>query len=332
MRHDLDIAFVTHANERTGFGHASRCAQLAQYISRESRGLRLALVGDFSRSARKVLERWRGFQILDTEDWTARLGFYDRMDDTENPEVVDLVAFSDMRAKVGRSVFMANALEDPFENDESFSEVLVIGYKLGGPRQKLPFRYWGLGFSPVLLEYRPDYPFAHKQDGRVFVALGGSPSVENLEKVLKAVSYLSWVQDVVVLSSPVSEVHPKHSWLSSRQTIEVLSSIPSVGSELERAALVITSYGHLGYEALSLGRPCCIVGQKKFQAEYADKLADAGLCISLGRIEDLSVAQIVEKLPDTEAEMDGYGDLAAKLVSRCGLANIGKILIANLHE
>lgn len=332
MRYDFDIAFVTHANEHTGFGHASRCAQLAQYISRESPGLRLALLGDFSRGARRVLERWRGFQVLDTADWTARLGFYDRMDDTENPEVVDLVAFSEMRAKVGQAVLMANALKDPFENDESLSEVLVIGYKLGGPRQERPFRYWGLEFSPVLLEHGPDQRFEHEQNGRVFVALGGAPSMENLEKVLKALSFLDWVRNVVVLSSPVSEVRPKHSWLSSGQTLETLSNIPSVASELERAALVITSYGHLGYETLSLGRPCCMIGQKKFQAEYADKLADAGLCIGLGRIEDLSVAQIVQKFPTNKAELDGYGDLAAELVSKHGLANIGKILIAKLRE
>lgn len=325
----FDVAFYTHATAATGFGHAARCGRLAAMMAEDRPEARIAVIGDFSDSARRAFDRMQLAPLAESEaaDWSARLGVYDRMDDTEDPSVVDWDRFAAFRQHVDGAVFMANAMIDPFAEREADQHVGVIGYKLGGPRSLPPRRYWGLEFAPVMMD-EPGRVI--DEPGRVFLAMGGAPDGANLEKAVRALGRVSWVESVAVLISPVQAAMPAREWLRPDQRLETVVNAPSLAPELERAGLVVASYGHLGYEALALGRPCCLLGQKRFQADFAERLAEEGLCVSLGRIGEMSVDELADGFAAVRSERVELGRRAARRVSRRGLAAIADLLSERL--
>src|SRR5204863_8154094 len=100
--------------------------------------------------------------------------------------------------------------------------------------------------------------------------------------VLDVLEGMPEVKRIDVLLSPVNE-HPAKAILDrSRKAVFQHRNGPSVTPLLSRAGLVIASYGHLGWAALGLGAPLCLIGQKRFQADLAAALASAGHALVAG--------------------------------------------------
>ena len=50
------------------------------------------------------------------------------------------------------------------------------------------------------------------------------------------------------------------------------------------------------FEALALGMPVVVVGMKAFMVEYADQLAEQGMLVSAGYVDDLEVEDLAAEL------------------------------------
>ena len=320
-----DVIFHTHATADTGFGHAARCGRLAGLLASARSGCAIVFEGDFDDGARTSLTSLVPLTIA-TGGETARLGIYDRMDDIEDPEAWSPERLDDLRGRCTRVVFLANGIHRPGVP----ADVTVIGYKPGGPTSAPPKMHWGLDFAPVA-------PMAAEgivpgESDRALLALGGARGPGGARTALQALSMVEQIKNIDVLVSPVNQVEPSRDWVRTDQTLTSHRGVPSVAPLIARAGIVLASYGHLGYETLALGRPLCLVGQKAFQADYAERLAAAGLCVAAGRLDSLDATTLAAALRQTLAAADDMSVAARASVDDRGLDRIAALLGELLDE
>ncbi len=318
------ILFSTHATANTGFGHAARCARLAGLLAARRPSLDIALEGAFSDSARARLAAMSGFRLTAPGE-PADVAIYDRMDDVQAPEVWDPAHLDDLRRRCRSVLFMANGRRDP----EMPAEVTAIGYKPGGPPARPPRLLWGLEFAPVAGDMVPALPMVRQHDSAL-VALGGAQGSDGLLAVLDAMSRIDALRHVDVIDSPVNPIAAPLPGLRANQSQSVHRGVPSLTPFLASAAVVIASYGHLGYEAMACGAPLCLVGQKPFQADYADRLAERGLCISAGLLADNGPEGLTEAISATLSAGDQLGRAASAAVDGRGLDRIADLILSAL--
>lgn len=314
-----DVIFHTHATTDTGFGHAARCGRLAALLAGARPGCAIVFEGDFDEGARASLAGLAPL-AFSTGGETARLGVYDRMDDTEDPEAWSADRLDDLRARCARVVFLANGMRRPGVP----ADVTVIGYKPAGPRPAPPRMHWGLEFAPVA-SMATDEGIARGEGGRALLALGGARGSSGVRTALQALSMVEPITHIDVLDSPVNPIELSRDWVRADQILTSHRSVPSVAPLIACAGIVLASYGHLGYEALALGRPLCLVGQKAFQADYAERLAAAGLCVAAGRLDALDATALATALRRTLAAADDLSAARGSVDDR-GLDRIAALL------
>ncbi len=318
------ILFSTHATADTGFGHAARCARIAGLVAARMPSLDIVVEGAFSDSARARLDAMPGFRLAAPGE-TAEVAIYDRMDDIQAPEVWDPAHLDDLRRRCRSVLFMANGRRDP----EVPTDVTAIGYKPGGPPARPPRLLWGLEFAPVARDMVPARPMARKDDSAL-VALGGAQGTEGLLAVLEALSRIDAIRHVDLIDSPVNPVAAPLPGLRADQSQTVHRGVPSLTPYLASAAVVVASYGHLGYEAIACGAPLCLVGQKPFQADYADRLAELDLCVSAGLLAESGPDRLTEAISVTLSAGDRLGRAASAAVDGRGLDRIADVILRTL--
>jgi spore coat polysaccharide biosynthesis predicted glycosyltransferase SpsG len=321
-----DIVFYTHGLPETGFGHAARCAKISALIKKKRSRTMMTFAGEFSDSARAWLQSFGAIDVFCVEPAPATVGIYDRMDDIENPEVVDYRRLQFLLDRCSRVILFANGRVIP----DVPEGVTVIGYKPAWVSPQPPRLYWSLEFAPVAEEASTTATL--RAPGRALVALGGARGSTGLRTVMNAIAALPQISFVDVLDSPVNPLTPETDWLRGDQKLQTHRGVASVSPFLWRAGLVIASYGHLGYEALACGAPLCLVGQKTFQALYADRLAERGLCVSAGLLANLTVEQLASALASTLASAEALSSAARKAVDGRGLERIVGIILDRLEQ
>ena len=316
----LDVLFFTHARVDTGFGHAARAGQLARLLKMCDPRLDIGFAGDFTPGARAFLAA--GGAAFAEDDAHARVGVYDRMDDPEHPELWDAAALDAARARCARLVFMANGLSRPALP----AGVIAIGYKPGGPPPSPPDLYWGLQYAPVAAYMLPEAPVA-REPRRALVALGGAGGAAALATVLGALARIAEITEVDVLDSPVKPLHVSAAPLRVDQELTVHRGVARVTPLLARAGVVVASYGHLAYEALACGAPVCLVGLKRFQADYAARLAARGLAVAGGRLGEVDSAALTDAVRTTLAQADALSAAARRAVDGHGLDRVADLIL-----
>jgi spore coat polysaccharide biosynthesis predicted glycosyltransferase SpsG len=317
----MKLLFVCDAHTAMGFGHASRCLHLARLAAHRAR-VDVAFQGTYTDRARQRLLATLPGLVLHAPDRTvpADVAVVDRMTDTENLEVWDADLIDAVRRSSGRVIYLASGVTAP----ACPPDVECIGYQPGGPAPAPPTLRWGFEYAPVAMDDAAQGP-AREAD-RALIAFGGSPDHRALTLTLDAVRRCAAIRHVDVLLSPVSAASPPALRVGRHQTIDVQSNVPSIRPLLERAGIVVASYGHLGWEALSLGAPLCFVGQKQFQIDLAGRLAQQGLAVSAGGTDDGASDRIVDALGRLLAEAPAFSRRAAAAVDGRGLSRIADII------
>jgi spore coat polysaccharide biosynthesis predicted glycosyltransferase SpsG len=319
------IMFLTHASANTGFGHAARCAKLSSLLKKKRPAIETIFTGEFSNEAKHWVEAFGAVDAFASDPSPAAIGVYDRMDDAEDPEVVDVDRVRALRDLCGQVILFANGHSLP----RLESGVTVIGYKPAAVVSRPPRVYWSLEFAPVF----DDVPATSQRNPhRVFVALGGAEGDRGLRTVCEALRLLPQITEVDVLDSPVNPLEPDPGWLRADQRLATHRRVPSVAPFLAGAGLVVASYGHLAYEALACGSPLCLLGQKAFQARYADKLAARGLCIAGGLLFERTAQQLAHSFGAALAAADTLSAAATRAVDGKGLERVADLIIERLER
>jgi spore coat polysaccharide biosynthesis predicted glycosyltransferase SpsG len=290
-----DYVFVCDGNPQVGFGHASRAIQLASLLAREGNPA-IAFAGTYSDEVRGRIGAGVPAALIVDAAAIPRgaVAVYDTMDDPEDPSVYDAARLASVRAASVRTVFLANGLAPPALPEG----IVCVGYKGDRPAVVPAGVHWGFEYAPVVLDGAPRRP---AEPGRILVSLGGASDPAGMRLVLAALAAAAQVARIDVLVSPANASRPDAALLRPDQTLQVHSGVPSVAPLVTAAEALVASYGHLAYEAIALGRPCCLIGQKRFQAEYAAHLARLGLAVAAGTVEAGSPGALSARIAETVA-------------------------------
>lgn len=282
---NINIRFVCDAHFRTGFGHASRCMQIARQLLAKDNRLKIVFQGEYSLEAKKLIEsEIPSVLFVDLDVFiVSDISFIDRMSDYDDIEVVDKTLVQIIADTSKKTIYMASGLLVP----ELPSGVDCIGYQPTMDNLTSDHVMWGLQFAPVSKEILSYNDISPELD-TALVAFGGAPDGRAVEKTLKVLGEIPKIRKIKILSSPVNACDLSLPLLSNSQKIEWYSSVPTVGPLLASSAVVICSYGNLGYEAVALGIPLCFLNTKLFQSNLAEKFQDMGWAFNAGMVDQCS--------------------------------------------
>jgi len=318
----IDVLFVCDASPTAGFGHLARCVALATALRARCRELQIAFAGEYTERARQyVATTLSAVHFMSvTEIPKAHLAVIDRLADPN-----DMNSWDDHLAHIvsdrARSRFaILSGTEAP--RADGF---VRIGYQPGGPQAAPPELLWGFDFAPVshgLLES----PEMDRNARRALLAVGGDPHGRALELTLEALKTLPSIQHIDILASPMGVPIAPAQFLHQRQQFVIHEGVPSVAPLLRRAGVVIASHGNLAYEAMALGAPLCLIGQKPFQAALASRLSDQGLAVNSGLAASISAGDLAAAITHTLEHAAQLTVRARRHIDGRGLERISALL------
>jgi len=320
------LQFLCDANTSVGFGHLSRCLQLAVRLRNSCA---IAFDGRFSAEARERIES-RGFAVGPRGGGQPRaVAVVDIMFDREDMDHYDLARLERIRKRFRRVVLLTSAMSVP----SRLPVDVVVGHVLPrGQRASRRFRVLeGLAYAPVSDEFRKARGRRAPVRGeirRVFAGFGASRTLRGLDRVLDGLESRGFAGRVDVLLSPFHRRF-EEALLRRRPSLDLRthSNVRSVARLLRGADVAFGTYGNITFEALCLGVPFLAVAVKDFQRVYAERLERRGLLVSLGRDTDLEARQVAAALarltPEKRAALGRKGRAA---VDGRGIERIRRVL------
>ncbi len=322
----LDVLFVTDANVQTGFGHVARCLAIARLLDP---ALGLGFQGVYSAGARaRIKTSFPGAQILEPGDVPpTAVAFIDRLAHPDVLDADDPAFVEEVEARAGHVILLSSGTRSPTLPEG----VVCVGYQPADVTPHPPHLLWGFAYAPVPAGL-VDEPGPPREASRLLIALGGHPDDTLLRRVLGEVASIASIRDVDVLLSPVMAMGSDPYRVGSDQTLQLHRDVPSVAPLLRHAGAVIASYGNLVYEALALGAPVCVVGQKAFQVALGDALARRDLVVCAGAVAALEAGVFRAALEDTFAGASRRGALGRSAVDGQGLARLAALIQCALGQ
>ncbi len=289
----FEVVFFCNAGSDVGFGHLRRSLDLAAELN--SRGVQvLGLTGQFDADARQLIEEETyGLHLLaKKESWNAEVAVVDYMFDCTDMGTYDdaLIRYVGERAR--RTILISSANQIPSDLPVD----LAVGHMLSPDQETGYTLKTGLAYAPVPTEFQehiPKAPTVREDIRRVLVALGNSEDPGGFEVALRGLEKTDFGGRVDVLLPPALVEHKKSfSQVNAGSDIQFYHNVPTVIPLLQRADCMIGSYGNLTFEALALGLPVIVIGIKRFMVEYAESMANDGLLVVAGHVDELEPKDI----------------------------------------
>lgn len=316
-----DIVFYTHSSKTVGFGHAARCAKIHNALKEIDKKLSIGFMGKFDGASRELLRRLCDPQFVECS--SAVVGVYDRMDDSEHPHIWSSEKLNHLMTISKHVIFMANGITNPGLP----SDVTCIGYKPGRMETlNAPNFHWGLQYAPLDCDTLHSDAERYRDKDQIFIALGGGATPLITKKIIDACKRYKHSIKIKLLLSPVNSMEEADEELNNIENVDILKNLPELSFYFRSSGIVIASYGHLGYEAMSYGTPVCLVGQKKFQFEYAEKLAKEGLCVSAGLLTKMSEKQLAKSIENTFEISDSLATKTKRTFDGGGIQRIASLI------
>lgn len=317
------LKFVCDATELSGFGHAARCLKVAQSALRRRPNIDILFQGQFSQGARKALANLMPEIIFlsKEERCFAEVALIDRMSDFEDIEACDLDLVGRVVRENGNTIYLASGVTAPPLPDR----VVCLGYQPDGPSSRPPNLYWGLNYAPVssdLLCHR----ILPRYRNTALVAFGGAPNDQAIFQGAQAIARISEITRVTVLCSPIKNGPLNNLPFRLDQEVSYLHNLPCIGPLLAQSGIVLTSFGNLGYEALALGAPLCLVGSKGFQRDLADSFARMNIATTAGLLSDSSFEAIAVACKEALERADELSSNGREMIDGHGIDRIANLL------
>jgi len=274
-----DIIFMCDANASIGFGHASRCANIAKYLLKSSQNIKIGFMGNYVLEVKKIIIDILGSIdfLSENKRFKASCIIIDALGDHNDPDILPTVKFDCARKYSKNLIFLSSGsvIKDLPK------DIICIGYHPSGVNSSSPNIYWSLKYAPTMLSEKKN--FVKRDYSSALLALGGVKNSTVFDSVVDALKEIKTIKEVNILISPVNhninfEYNKKSSYFKTHYNLKSVSPL------LYKAGLVIASFGNLSYEALAHGAPLCLVGTKKFQAEYGEFLVKEKLVYNAGLI------------------------------------------------
>ncbi len=319
--------FVCDGHFRSGFGHAARCLQIAQILVRKNPAIKIIFHGEYALGARQRLEAGLARIIFarPTETMKADLALIDRMSDFDDIEACDRKLVENVSANCLRTFYLASGLTQPDLPDH----VTCIGYQPSSQARSSQAKNWSLDYAPVSSDFLK-YRASERDTATALISFGGAADDRAPRIAAHAIAGRQDITNVKVLLSPVNG-NDLELPLRSDQRVSYLRNVPEVGPLLAQSGVVLASFGNLGYEALALGAPLCLLGTKKFQADLAEEFAKRNVATTAGLLDDGAQDRTALALRDAIERRDELSANAKLLVDGFGIDRIAHVLLNGIQ-
>ena len=318
-----DIVFYCDAGKSVGFGHLSRCIKVANKILKYKK-LNLKFAGDFDLLVKDFLKKELDKSVkIDTTKKFSRsyISFVDRMFDYEDPNKVDKKFLDNISEVSYKTIVLTSGNKPP-----SISKTIkCIGYTPTITKKFKPNVYWGLKYAPTVDAEEITNVSINKE--KVFLAFGGiNNNIKFIKSVLCAINNIKKIKKIILLISPVNKLlNVKDIKLRKNLKLNIVHKKKNIYQQMRSAYFVVSSYGNLCYECLSLNKPLFIIAQKKFQKKYGLILEKKKYAMYLASIDDYDINDMSKKF---EFFLESkYNTSTFKKIIPNGLKRISDILI-----
>lgn len=318
----IDVLFLCDAGPRAGFGHLARCLMLAELLSTRIDGLKIAFSGEYSDEAQARFATLSSATMIVSGSTLprARLGVIDRLAKPDDMNSWDPGLARNLRARCVTCIAILSGVVAP--SAEGFLE---IGYQPVGPGPLPPNRLWSFDYAPVA-PGRIDGSAPAREPATALVALGGSLEQNALRLAVAALAETRGITRIDVLRSPVNCTVSNLPLPRADQQLVAHENLPDVATLLRRAGVVVASFGNLTYEALALGAPVCLLGQKPFQTVLAMEFAKAGIAVDAGLASEIDSASLSRSIRRTLEASVALSRAGPRAIDGRGLKRIAEIL------
>lgn len=318
-----DIVFYCDAGKSVGFGHLSRCIKVANKLLKYKK-LNIKFSGDFDVLVKDFLKKELNKSVkIDTTKKFSRsyISFVDRMFDYEDPNKVEKKFLDDISEVSYKTIMLTSGNKPP-----SISKAIkCIGYTPTITKKFKPNVFWGLKYAPTVDAEEIKNVNFNKE--KVFLAFGGiSNNIKFIKSVLYAINNIKKIKKIILLISPVNKLlNVKDINLRKNLKLNIVYKKKNIYHQIRSAYFVVSSYGNLCYECLSLNKPLFIIAQKKFQKKYGLILEKKKYAMYLASIDDYDINDMSKKF---EFFLESkYTKTRFKKIIPNGLKRISNILI-----
>jgi spore coat polysaccharide biosynthesis predicted glycosyltransferase SpsG len=320
MQHEIDILFRVDAGSDCGFGHAARCLMLMELMREQRPNIVTAFQGEYSPTARRrILSKMPGLSLYPVELAVfANLVVIDTMSNHLDMNAFNYGEALDYQSRDGKVLAICSGTEAP-----ELPGMVVVGYQPSKVVPNPPMLRWSLDYAPVSPSL-VDGELPVREQGRVLVALGGHPDDHFLRATLRSMKPVEWIDEIDILLSPVMGSRSSRYSAGKDKNITLHRDVPSVAPLLAGCELAIVSYGNMAFEALALGTPLCIVGQKGFQRELARRLDERCLAMAAEPTEK----ELPEVLEELRNEAHEISRRAQGAVDTQGLQRLADLILS----
>ncbi|WKD24686.1 glycosyl transferase [Pseudoalteromonas sp. KG3] len=281
-----DFMFYCNASKRTGYGHLSRCLNIAREISDFLNKGTVHFIGEFD-SFSKVRINNLGFGLLSDIPQLKQTSVFIFDDYT-----IDKSIFIDVK-EMGHKVCI---IDDFDQYNFDFAD-LIINFRFNAHKfcMQTPAHRLGLGFfsfSEELTQLRTRkmmQPRKEKLD-TVLIFIGGDDRFGVANKVIEAIDQLLIGKRIFLLSKQSNHINMKHN------TIEIVNFVENMSNLYECVDLVINGGGLTKYESGYCLLPNCAISQTSEQHLDTIELAHANLTFDLGLADGIEVNELVYKM------------------------------------
>ena len=288
MTKNFDIIFYCDANQNTGFGHASRCAQISYTLNKINPNIKMGIKGNLTEKSKKTIRNInKHVKFIDSkEDKSSKIAFIDKMFDYEEPNYIEHSFLNKIKNKSDKIIIMFSGVCLKLIDDN----ITYIGYHPIKKKYNKNNILWDIQYAPTnILEEKK----VIRKKNTIFIALGGHKNNDELKKLVLSINLIKEIKTIDILLSPVGKkLNLEDNLIRSNLKINYFTNIKSLYHHLAGATLVITSFGNLFYESLAHKSPTLIVAQKKFQFDYAKQFEKYSNIINLGFPSTLSINKI----------------------------------------
>ncbi len=316
-----EVLFVVEAGAEIGLGHASRCAELAAELERETALASVFSVNDDATALR--LLRKRRLPLLHSEP---RRGSISEIDFSKAPRriVFDLPRLREKEIQVvcARLHDRATVALDYFLFDKACPDAIIdlINHNPGAAR---PFHsaeyYEGAEYAIIRSSFDPFVGRGTKTSPvkTVLVAVGGSDPSRHTLTVLDALERadpaITWRIVVGPAFPHAEDVFKRARELGNR--VSILFNSAELEASMSECDLALTNGGTTFMEALALGLPVIVLPQSEEERRFAEAISARG------------AARVIDGAVTADAVHAATCDLVADDASRSRLAATARSVV-----
>lgn len=322
-----DIAFFFDATIHKGFGHGSRCLKIAKILLKNNK-FSICFVGDIDSNVINFMKDEVSSITFekDISNIKSKVSFIDMMFDADDPNYINKHFIHNININSNITIILYSGVKVP----SLPKEIICIGYQPSIDDNLMKNLFWSINYAPTL--QLKEMQTLERSNKYAFIALGGYKNNDGIYLLINILSSILEIKHIDILQSPVNnEIDLKYLNFRKNLKIEVHHLIKSVSPFLSRSGIVLASYGNLCFEALAHGAPLGVLGQKKFQIEYANILEDKKVALAIGKLSNEKKYFIEDKIYELINNRNMFSKNASLFVKPDGLKRIAD-LILNRYE